>query len=323
MVMTPLTLLLGFAQRPTEQYTLGYSSDTFVVRKGAVKELIPQEIPEPKPRIVSFRRDKRWAVWDERGLATRDGDWTMNDRFEAICVSPKIQKKAEILATVAKVKAGKRTREASGISGARIIAGVVYLLPRWDDADGKPWLEALVSVDLTQPHPKPKLLGAFAGISLSREERGDRLNIQNGLLTVAVNTGSAWGLATYDPKAAKFGFKTCGVKLLEFDQDGPMIEATSYGTTLAGRWDGTRTIPWLETRGPAEFVPGPGPIMVRTGDRLRNAVTGAELRLAPDASIRRSKYGLVIFWPESSPRSARLVEPSRLEELARWEQGTK
>lgn len=323
MVITPLALLLGFAQRSNDQYTLGYSSDTFFVRKGTVKESVSQELPTPKAKTVSFRRDKRWAVWDERGLSTRDDDWTFSDRLEAVSVSPRILKKAEILATLAKIKAGKRTREATALSGSRIIGGTVYLLPRWEDADGKPWLEALVAVDLSQPHPKPKLLGSFAGISLSHEEKGDRLGIQDGQLTVAVNTGSAWGMATYDPKTAHFGFKACGVKLLAFEPDGPMIESTSYGTTLAGRWDGTRTIPWLETRGPAEFIPGPGPIMVRTGDRLRNAVTGAELKLAPDAAVRRSRYGLVIFWPETSPRSARLVEPNRLEELARWEQGTK
>jgi hypothetical protein len=323
MVITPLALLLGFAQRSNDQYTLGYSSDTFVVRKGAVKESVPLAPPEQRERAVSFRRNKRWAVWDERGLSTRDDDWTFSDRLEAVSVSPRILKKAEILATLAQVKTGKRTREATALSGSRIIGSMVYLLPRWEDADGKPWLEALVAVDLSQPHPKPKLLGSFAGISLSREEKGDRLGIEGGQLTVAVNTGSAWGMASFDPKAGRFGFKSCGVKLLAFEPDGPMIEGTSYGTTLAGRWDGTRTIPWLETRGPAEFIPGPGPILVRTGDRLRSAVTGAELKLATDAVVRRSRYGVVIFWPETNPRSARLVEPNRLEELARWEQGTK
>lgn len=319
-----LTLLLTLAQRPTDQYTLGYQSDTFVVRKGAQKETVARALPAPKTKNeLSFRRDKRWAVWDARGLTTRDGEWTATDRFEAIATSPKTQEKDEIRATLAKIKAGKRSRAASGISGARRVGGIVYLLPRWDADDGTPWLEALVAIDLLKPHPKPRLLGTFGGLSLGRGMADDRLGVEDGLLSVAINAESGWGFGTYDPKKGRFAFRERGVRLLALEKDGRLIEETGYGTILAGRADSGRTIPWLETRGSAEFVPGDGPILVRSGDRVRNAVTGAEVRLPKGAAVRRASAGLLVFWPETMPRSARLYDPVRFEERARWEQGTK
>jgi hypothetical protein len=323
MALSTLALLLALGQRPTDQYTLAYSADTFVVAKGAAKESISTDPPEPKERMISFRRDKRWAVWDERGLTTRDGDWMASDQMEAVPLSPRLFKRAEILATLGKIKAGRRQKEAAGLSGAKRVGATVYFLPRWEEDDGTPWLEALVAVDLSQPHPKPKLIGRFAGISLARQPIEDRLGIINGLLTVAVNRSGTWGVASFDPKTGQFAYKPNGVRILAFESDGRMIEKTSYGTVLAGRWDGSRTIPWLETRGNAEFVAGEGPILVRTGDRLQNAVTGAEVKLPADAAVRRAKSGVLVFWPEASPRSARLYEPNRFEELARWEQGTK
>lgn len=323
MAISTLALLLALGQRPPDQYTLGYSSDTFVVAKGATKDSISTEPPEPKERVVSFRRDRRWAVWDERGLTTRDEDWMSSEMLEAVPLSPRLFQRADILATLAKIKSGRRQREAAGLSGSKRIGGTVYLLPRWEEDDGTPWLEALVAVDLSQPHPKPRLVGAFGGTSLARMPIEDRLGITDGLLTVAVNRAGSWGVASFDPKTGKFAYKPNGVRLLAFEADGRMIEKTSYGTVLAGRWDGARTIPWLETRGTAEFVPGEGPILVRTGDRLRNAVSGAEVRLQPEAGVRRGKTGVLVYWPESSPRSARLYEPTRFEELARWEQGTR
>ena len=293
-----------------------------MIRAGKEKETVPRISREPKPRAeLSFRRDGRWAVWDERGLTTRDGDWTSTDRLAAIPVSPKIQKRVDIVATEAKLKAGKRRRAADGLSGARRIGPMVYLLPRWDDVDGTPWLEALVAVDLGQPRPKPRLLGSFGGLSLGRGPIDERLQVEDGRIAVAVNAPGAWGVATYDPRTRRFGFRPRGVRLLAREGDR-LVETTSYGTTLVGRQAGDRTVPWLETRGPAEFVPGAGAVLVRCGPHLRNAVTGAEMRISPDAAIRRAKAGVLVFWPQADPRSARLVDPSRFEERARWERGT-
>ena len=324
MAITPFALFLAFAQRPDDQYTLGALGETFVVRKGALREAIPRALPPLAQRPgLAFRRDGRWAVWDERGLTTRDGKWTATDRLRAVPTSPRAQEKDEILATLAKVKSKGRTLAASGLSGARIIAGTVYLLPRWDGADGEPWLEALMAVDLTKRRPKARLLGTFEGLSLGRGAFDERLGIEKGLLTVAVNAKDAWGVATYDPKRDRFAFRPRGTRLVAMERDGRTIEETAYGSTLAGRSDGGRTTAWLETRGPAEFVPGDGPVLVRAGNRLHNAASGAQLRLARDSAIRRSKYGLLVFWPEDKPRSARLYDPERFEERARWEAGTK
>lgn len=323
-MVTPLPLpaqdvVPSRASRPKIQYTLAVEGDTFLIGNGTKKEALTRVARDPKRRDeASFRRDKRWAVWDERGLTTRDGDWTATDRLEGIAVSPKVQAKEGIAATFKT----KRARAASGLSGARRVGSLVYLLPRWDDADGKPWLEALLVVDLGKPHPKPRLLGPFGGLSLGRGRMDDRLGLEGGTLTAAVNDADAWGVATYDPKRERFGFRPRGVHLFALEGDR-IIEATAYGTTLAGRQAGGRTIPWMETRGPAEFVPGAGSVLVRTGDRLRNAVTGAELRLAPDAEVRRSSAGLLVFWPAAAPRSARLIDPMRFEERARWERGTR
>ena len=326
MAITSLALLLALAQKPRDQYTLRVLGDTFIVQNGSQKETLGRvpRAPEPK-KALSFRRDKRWAVWDERGLTTRDGDWTATDRLEAIATSPKLHDKAAIAATLAKIRAGKRLRAASALSGARRVGGTVYFLARWDDKDGTPWLEALVAVDLTKSHPKPRLLGSFDGLSLARGPIDDRLDFVEGLPSSIVRNGDAWGLATYDPKKARFAFAPRGTGLVDLEPGGKLIQSTGYGTLLVGRYDEAlgRPIPWLETRGPATFLPGEGPVMVRIGDHLRNAVTGAEFRLAKSAAVRRSRFGILVFWPEANPRSARLVDPTRFEERTRWELGTK
>ena len=190
----PLHLVAATAQRPNPQYTLDAQGDTFVVRDGARKETVSRVASPTKEKIdASFRRDRRWAVWDERGLTTRDRDWSATDRLEAIPVSPRLQSREQIAATIAKVKKGERSRAASGLSGARRIGTRVYLLPRWDGTDGRPWLEALVEVDLGKTHPKARLLGSFGGLSLGRGRVDDRLGIEEGRLNVAVNAEGAWG----------------------------------------------------------------------------------------------------------------------------------
>ena len=324
MVATSLALFAILAQRPKDQYTLGVVGDGFVVRRNDKRETIPLAPPEAKPKTyLSFRRDKRWAVWDERGLTTRDGAWSSTDRLESVPTSLKAQEKAAILEALAAVKAGKRSLAADGLSGARRIGGTVYLLVRWDGADGEPWLEALLSVDLSKPHPKARLLGRFAGLSLGRGAIDDRLAIEKGRLAVAVNAPDAWGFATYDPAKGVFGFSEQGSRLVALDGD-KIVEETPYGTLVAGRRQNGHTIPWLELRAKtASFVTGEGPVLVRAGSRLRNAATGAEVRLPRNAALRRSSSGLLVFWPEAKPRSARLLDFDRLEERARWEKGTR
>ncbi len=322
MVATSLALLTILAQRSKDQYTLGRLNGHFVVRNGARSETVPDASAAKAKTFLSFRRDRRWVVWDKRGLTMRDGDWTVTDRLQAIPTSPRFQDKDAIRATLAKVKSGGRKLAANGLSGARRVGSKVYLLPRWEGDDGKPWLEVLLVVDLAQPHPKPRFLGAFEGLSLGEGLIDDRLGIQNGRLAVAVNGEDGWGIGTFDPAKGKFAFDERGGRLVAMD-GGKTIEETSYGVFVAGRQQGGHTVPWLELRGPADFVPGDGTVFLRAGTNLRNAETGAEFRLPRRAALRRTPAGLLVYWPEGAPRSARLLDPDRLEERARWEKGTR
>lgn len=320
-----LALVLALAQRRADQYTLGYYQDTFVIRNGAKKETLTRVAPEPSKKLfVSFRRGSRWAVWDERGLTTRDGAWVSSDRLEAVSVSPRAMPRAEIVKTLALIKEGKRSRAASALSGARRVGGNVYFLARWDDKEGKPWLEALMVVDLRLAKPKPRLLGSFKGLTLSKGAIDDRLDLVSGGPGAVVRTADGWGVARYDALGKDFEFHREGDELLELEADGRIVHRSAYGTTLVGKRsvDG-RVEPWMEVRGPAEFVPGEGAILVKLSDRLRNAETGAEIKTARDAGVRRAKAGILVFWPADAPRSARLYEPTRFEERARWELGAK
>ncbi len=329
--MTTTALLLGLAIQTTakDKPTLQYYQQTFVIRLSNHVERVPLVEPKPKaPLFVTFRKNDTYAVWDDRGLTVRKKSKVSSSHFEDIAVSPKAFKHDEILKTLDRIQEGQRTKEASGISGARRIGNHAFFLVRWDEKNGKPWSEALVSVDMVAKKPVAQFLGKFEGLSSGTKPIDEKLQIVEGKLGIVSHTKDRWGLATYDPATKEFEFHPLGGNLVSFETLNPtqglFVETSSYGTTIAGRVDlisGTRKI-FYEGREQVRYVDLLDPIVVLgvAGGKTKvvNCTTGLERVLPFVLDARRAGEDILLWTPSSSPKAAWLLSPKTWEPEARW-----
>jgi hypothetical protein len=322
-----LTLL---AQQPVDKSTLVLYQQRFVVRTPTALFRVPVVQADLPPAAVMYRRNDTFAVWDERGLTVRQKEWSFTTRFAELPVNPKVQSRAEIRRTVDLVKSGKRRLEAFAISGSRRFGSKAYYLVRWDSSDRTPWLETLVSVDLGQAHPKPRLEGLFAGLSLASQPIEDRLLVRSDKLAIAANGEEGWGLATFDPLRSGFEFEVLGHHLESFSPgDGNQalfVEKTEYDAFLACHLnkDGKKEV-IFEHRGPMRFLDGASPPILVLSDNskrlLYDAATGAEVEIARDATVSRTGPFILTWIGGSNPKSATLYRPDRWDVEAQWKRG--
>ncbi|MBI3721699.1 MAG: hypothetical protein HY248_04025, partial [Fimbriimonas ginsengisoli] len=281
-----LGALLGFALAGTAQtppVSISYSQGSFIIRSGREMEVVPAKLETHQaPKAVAFRRNKTYAVWDSRGLTIRVGSVAKSFRLPELAVSPRLSSREQILETLKLVEAGKRTKEASALSGGKRLGNWAYFLARWDDTSGKPWLEALARVSLIESKPAWRLVGKFEGVSLGRGSIDDRLYTRAGSLVVVERLGEAWGEASYSPTLGAFGFRPMGKGLEAFmpqaEGRGLFVERTGYGSQIGGEADGGSGSrhELIETHAKIEFVDTRRPIFAILGGReLRNAETGA------------------------------------------------
>lgn len=311
--------------KPVDKYTLDLYQGVFVARKGAWVSRLPVKLDPPKPPLsVQFRKNDTYAVWDERGLTVRTGRKTVSSLLTEIPVSPRAFTRQQILENLRFIRSGERTKEATALSGARRMGNDVYFLARWDDKAGKPWMEALVKVDLTAEKPHWQFVGRFDGLSLARQPIEDRLGFINGNLSVLVKQADAWGLASFSPTDHLFNFRRLGDRLDQYQSGGLFTETTPYGSIVGGKAnlkELTREV-LFECQGKAKFLDEREPFLAviqePTGSMLRNVGTGAQVALPASAAVRRTGNLVVVWSPFDRPRSAILYSPTRWEVLARW-----
>lgn len=316
-------------EAPTQAPTLGFYQDSFIARVGAKRAAVPLQLPKERPPLsVSYRRNNSFAVWDDRGLTIRIGKKAKSLRLEEFAVSPKIFSREEILQTLQDIKAKKRKRGAAALSGARRIGLVGYFLVRWEDSDGKTWLETLVSVNLAEPSFHPTLLARLPGTSLATKPIDDQLILLGNRISSVIRKGNTWGLATFDADQDRFEYNPMGRHLVGYtaltNRLGAFVERTDYGSNVGGRVDLavlTRN-ELVESKGTLRFADGLQPMVAVIGKKdgvaLRNVETGAELKLPASIALRRTPLGIVAWSPYTSPKRAWLLEPTRWSELAQW-----
>jgi hypothetical protein len=314
-------------QQPVDKPTLELYQQRFVLRTSTELLRVPiLENPELPPAVM-YRRGDAYAVWDERGLTIRNDDWSYITRMPEIATSPKLFTRAEILENNRLAKDGTRTLEATSLSGSMRIGPNAYFLLRWDSNNGTPWNEALVSVDLTLPKPKARLVGKFNGISSSREQLGDKLFILSGKLSVVTSNNQDWGVSSYDPEQESFSFRKLGTLLESFKQtsnlSGYFVERRQGSGTLAGSVEfssGARREIW-STAGTATFVDTQSPeILMSTGQKtqLYWPESGSTVEV-PDKSVvkRLGKY-VVVWSPSEKPTQATAFIPEGWKVIATW-----
>ncbi len=314
--------------KPVDKVTLEFSKQSFTIRKANTSTVVGLSSLADEPKVKLFRKNDVYAVWDARGLSTRAGGKYRVTRYPEIAVSPRTSSRNEILHTLDLIRAGKRTKNASAISGSVRFGSMVYFLLRWDEPDGSPWLEALVRVNLDSRNPEPQLVGKFTGISLARRGIGDSLTQLNGKLFVVTRQSEEWGVASYDPKSGDFDYLHLGDNLVAASNPtGDVvnaIEKTPYGATVALRIDlqGARRRDLIEGRETMAFLDSESPeILVRKlgqEQTIYNSGSGATLAVRSDAKVRRVGKMVLVWSPAAEPRTATLYDPDRWVGIASW-----
>ena len=240
MNLATILLSLLLAAQGSKAPTMRYFQGQFVLREGKQITRIPLQLVKPKPpQSLAFRRNKVFVVWDDRGLSVRVGKKLTTYALTGYSVSPRIFSREDILKTLDLVKKGKRRRGADALSGAIRISGVCYVLARWDTPEGTPWMETLISVDLRDPAPKPKLIAKLPAHSTATGQIDDKLFILDDKLSTIAVKGDEWGIAQFETASAQFVFVPLGKGLQSFTPIDPRlglyVEKSSYGTHIAGR----------------------------------------------------------------------------------------
>lgn len=313
---------------PARGIDITYRDGAFFMSDPQGRRKVLIDPPSAHRDVFALKHKSTWMVWDSRGLTVRTGDKASSSRFPFIPTSPKVLSKEQILETINKLDQGVRQREASGLSGAQLVGDTVYFLVRWEEGDGRPWLEVLISVDTAAADPKPVFVAKMPGTTRAKGEVADDLALVGKKLACFQTLTGQWGISTFDPTDSATQFVPYGANLVgaTISEDGSKVlfaEKTGYGTVIAGTLDvadGART-QFAETRGKVSFVAtNPGVIRIDEGKQatLINADTGAMVDVAAESSARMTGLGLLTWSPKSAPTRARLLEPSRWVPIAVW-----
>lgn len=333
MLSSVVVLALGLQSVPPQEAKTPPAQVPSVVFDGSGFRLkgLGKEVTEPLASPVSttkvtYRRDDAFAVWDARGLSVRHRTFTMSTRLPEIAVTPKLFAKEDILVTKELVEKGERTREATALSGSRRLGDEVFFLVRWEEKSGKPWLEALVKVNLKQDKPKPELVGRFGGFTAARGQVDDQLVLVAGSPAAFVRTEDGkWGVSSYNRETNAFAFTPLGQSLRAATTLSPRLaiamEDTGYGRVRVARIDLTTAArrDVAELVGEPKFVDSGVPplaiVPTNLGLALRNLDTGVQMLLPEKPVVRRTDAGILV-WAEGEPKSAALYSPERFLKLA-------
>jgi hypothetical protein len=291
--------------RPTVELYQGFA----VVREGLLVDRAPLMAPTIGPRLsVAYRRNDTFAVWDERGLTVRVGQRMNSTHLEDIAVSPRAQTVDGIKDTLAKIQSGDRQKGATALAGSCRLGTLAFFLVRWTDRQGDPWLEALVSVDLSKNSLHPRLVGRFDGFSAATQPIDQQLLAADGKLLVFTQNGKQWGRSTYAPDSDAFSFDALGAKLVSLSPEGYFVEKAEYGLYVAGQINRItlerRT--FVESRNLLRFLDDLTPPLIAEPELLHNGGTGAVVPVPKDFGVVRVSDYVVVYTPSKKPTSALL-----------------
>lgn len=325
-------LTLGIALGMTLQKAdigLAFRDGAFVMNDGQGERKIVIDPPRaPAPDVYSTKVKNTWMVWDSRGLTVRTGDKVASTRFPYIPTSPKVLSREQILESIEKIDQGKRQREASGMAGHALVGDSMFFLVRWEEADGRPWLEVLVKVDATAEEPKPEFVGKMPSSSFAQGMVDNQLFYRGTRIASVGRLGDDWGMSAYNLEDGSVSFTKFGQGLLRASvqpghQTVLFVERTGYGTQIAGSVDLTtmaRT-DYAESRDSLSFFSAK-PLLIRSDDAkgvtLRYVETGAEVRVPIGTEARMTGVGVLAWAPAAAPRKAFLYDPARWITVATW-----
>ena len=271
-----------------QAYQLRYFQGEFILRKDrdAWRARVPAA-PMAPVTSIAYRKDDRWAVWDERGLTIRVGEKLTSTKLDGIARSPRIFPHDELVESLEKMRKGERSPFAGGIGGSRRVGNFVYFVPRWYDQKGAIWLETLVRVDMTKPTPKPELVARIPGTTLSRALLDKWLMADADGLTLPVTTPQGWSI-----------LKIKDAEIFPYPQDATIVDLSGdrYIQRLSNNlyqfgkvdWKAAKLEMQFESRAKLQFVEIDPDLLLATGDTnpsIYYRPTGALWPLPPRSLI--------------------------------------
>jgi hypothetical protein len=289
---------------------------------GKIETFVSDEDPneERSENFVAYRRNNRWAVWDDRGLTIRSGKYVTSSKLGDIAVSPRAFTRDQIRSTLDLFDQKKRSKPSDSLSGSVRIGTKCYFLPRWTDSDGHTWLEALIEVDLALEKPKAKFLGRFKGFTSAYKPIDDKLFTISEQISAVTSETETWGVGTYVDDTGIFEFSPLGAGLVSYYRGGYFIERTSYSTYIVGQVDlasGLRKNLYESRNRELEMQDGSPLLVVRNQGMtvVKNLRTGGQVTHQSNAYVASvDKY--VLVWTKENRTTAWLYDPTRWTTIA-------
>lgn len=323
-------LLLG-ATTAQVAPSISYQNSVFQIREGqrqleislgdaSLDRMFPAE------RITLSYAGKEIS-FDAKGMHVKRGNTVFTSRLPAIVSSNKVFTADQIKANQALIKSGERQAEFTGLSGYQMVGSNLYLLLRWDDKKGTPWLETLVRMDMSADVPAAEYVGQFQGLSFAKGIVDDRLSDEAGMLTALVANSESWGLSRFDiakgeSDLLRFGPPVSTARFMQGNAAVAGLTATTYNSTLVTWVDlVSRThFPVAEVKGSIKDLIEPHYLRFVRGSEhwLLNLKTGAELRIEESAQERETDLGLLLWWPADAPKHAVIVDQDTFRPKAGW-----
>lgn len=313
---------------------LTFTNGAFKIMDGPVEETVALSAGAPP---VDFTGDRMsmdvggvLVTFDQRGLGIQYGKQGGFTGLTYMPTTPKLFSSQEIAHNVELIESGERTARVSALSGFVVVKDRLYLLLRWDDKDGQPWLETLVDVDTSGEAPKVGLLARLAGYSFARGRVSDRLHAAGDTVFVLTRGGEGLSMESYDTLGKSTSLMPLGT---DADTVGPLgsrfltVRGTPYGTKILGVFDPSKSKfrEFFETRG--EVVPSglrSAVVLREAGAKsLFDVSSGAKLAITDDSGFAQASLGVLVWSPAAAPRQATLYAPDGWAPLAQWKDTTR
>ncbi len=311
------------------QPQLTFADGAFVIQDGDDKVTVPLSAADPplqfKGDKLNMRIGDTLITFDKSGLGIRyrgKGGFTT---LGYMPTSPKIFSTEDIVRNTELAKTGERPARVSAVSGFEVVNDKLYMLLRWDDKSGEPWLETLVDIDTSGDTPKVGLIGRFGGFSYTSGPVSDELYSTGTKLFVVLRGVDGLALGTCDTLQGTTVFKKLAPIVDECHRFGSLfytITKSPHGMKSVGIVNPVpeRFRAVLETRG--EILPSAltSSLAVKEGGHtsLFAFITGAKLLVEDGSGFAETPYGVLVWTPKAKPIRATLRETEGWTIVSEW-----
>ncbi|HXH61393.1 MAG TPA: hypothetical protein VNI20_08540 [Fimbriimonadaceae bacterium] len=265
------------------------------------------------------------VTFDERGLGIQYGKQGGFTTLSYMPTTPKLFSAEEIKANADAITSGERSARVSAVSGFVVVKDTLYMLMRWEDKDGKPWLETLVDLDTSGAAPKVGLVDKLVGTSFASGTVSDQLHAAGESVYVVTRTADSLLVESYDTVTAKMDRRTVGpaVDILRpFGSEYLTVRKTAYGTRIVGfyKTGGGPPHEVYETRGTVVPASLTSAFVVDEWDGryLVDVSSGGKLALGKDSGYAPSSSGVIVWSPADAPEKATLYGSGGWTPVAEW-----